>query len=294
MRIVDNKTPLSAEDAKVTETEAKRCYLLEKIQQWASNTDNVRALVQTGSLVRADGLADEFSDIDIEIIAREPHLLAVTDGWIGAIGETITVLHLDAEDDQQWPTRLVIFEGRTKVDFTLAGLSRLTRMAADNQLDPLYQRGYRLVMDKDNLAQRLPAAILTGSTRTIPTEAHFCQRVEEFWFEAFHVPGYLARNELFLVKQRDWTMKELLLEMIEWHALVDSGGLTDVWHGGKGMRGWAGEEIWLQLDQTFGHFDAEDAWRAYGATTTLYARLAREVAGIKEWVYPDRVEKLLR
>lgn len=95
----------------MTETELKRSHLLEKIHQWATITDNVRALVQTGSLVRADGLADEFSDIDIEIIAREPQLLAVTDGWIGAIGEIITVLHLEAEGDQQWPTRLVIFEG---------------------------------------------------------------------------------------------------------------------------------------------------------------------------------------
>lgn len=277
----------------MTETELKRSHLLEKIYQWAIITDNVRALVQTGSLVRADGLVDEFSDIDIEIIAREPQLLAVTDGWIGTIGEIITVLHLDAGGDQQWPTRLTIFEGRIKIDFTLAGLSRLTHMAADNQLAPLYQRGYRVVLDKDNLAQRLPAATMTSPARSVPAEAHFCQRVEEFWFEAFHVTGYLARNELFLVKQRDWTMKELLLEMIEWHVIVHSEGLTDIWHGGKGMRTWAGENIWLELQATFAHFDAEDARRAYAATTTLYARLAREIASTKRWHYPNRVEKLL-
>ncbi|MEN4911954.1 aminoglycoside 6-adenylyltransferase [Erwinia amylovora] len=278
----------------MTETELKRSHLLEKIHQWATITDNVRALVQTGSLVRADGLADEFSDIDIEIIAREPQLLAVTDGWIGAIGEIITVLHLEAEGDQQWPTRLVIFEGGIKVDFTLAGLARLAHMASENLLDPLYQRGYRVSLDKDSLAQRLPAPTLAFSTATLPGEASFCQRVEEFWFEAFHVPGYLARNELFLVKQRDWTMKELLLEMIEWHAIAHSKGLADVWHSGKGIRLWAGEEIWRRLQTTFGHFDAEDARRAYDATTELYAQLAREVASTAGWNYPDRVEKLLR
>jgi aminoglycoside 6-adenylyltransferase len=55
-------------------------------------------LVQTGSLVRCDGLADKFSDLDIEIVARDPALLAEGDAWIREIGSPITILHLDAED----------------------------------------------------------------------------------------------------------------------------------------------------------------------------------------------------
>ena len=109
------------------------------IRAWATVQEDVRALVQTGSLVRHDGLADEFSDLDIEIISRDPAFLIDSDAWIDKIGSPITILRLDAEDDQQWSTRLVIFEGGIKVDFTLAGLRRVESMSGANGLDPLYE-----------------------------------------------------------------------------------------------------------------------------------------------------------
>lgn len=85
-------------------------------------------------------------------------------------------------------------------------------------------------------------------------------------------------------------MKVLLLEMMEWHALARSGGSVDVWHMGKGLRTWTDAATWAELQRTFGHFDAEDARRAYDVTTRLYSRLAREVSDVKGWAYPDRVE----
>ena len=265
----------------MTESETKRATLLENIKIWAEGTDNVRALVQTGSLVRNDGLADEFSDLDIEILAYRPHLLAESDTWIHTAGQPVTVLHLDAEGEQEWPARLVIFDNGIKADFTLSGLSRVTDMISARKLNPLYERGYRILLDKDKLAQHLPVPDFSFPVHALPSEKRFCERVGEFWFEAFHIPVYLARNELFLVKQRDWTMKELLLEMIEWHAIAHNEQATDIWHLGKGIRSWAGEEIWARLYETFGHFDATDAQRAYDATTQLYGQLARELAQMK-------------
>ena len=277
----------------MTAVEIKRSGLLASIREWASTQDDVRALVQTGSLVRRDGLADEFSDLDIEIMVRDPALLIESDAWIYKIGSPITILHLDTEDGQEGSSRLVIFEDGIKVDFSLAGLSHLESMAGVNGVDPLYQRGYSVLLDKDGLAERLPSPSFTPPIRSLPSEAHFRERVEEFWFEAFHVPRYLARGELYQVKQRDWTMKELLLEMMEWHALARSGGSIDVWHIGKGIHSWADSATWTELQETFGHFDAPDARRAYDATTRLYSRLAREVADMRGWTYPDKVEDLI-
>jgi len=108
-----------------------------------------------------------------------------------------------------------------------------------------------------------------------------------------HVPRYLARGELYQVKQRDWTMKEFLLEMMEWHAIARSGGSVDVWHIGKGIRTWTDSATWTELQGAFGHFDAQDARRAHDVTTRLYGRLAREVASMKGWTYPDKVEELI-
>ena len=268
-----------------------RTDVLGAIVAWSAAHKGVEALVHTGSLVRPDNRADEFSDLDIEIIAARPKGLAANDTWLAEIGELITVLRLD--EDQDWPTRLAIFEGGVKVDFTIAGRQRVTEMVRSG-LDPLYERGYRILLDKTGATKDLPAPSHRFPIASLPSPETFRERVEEFWFEAFHVPKYLARGELFLVKQRDWTMKELLLEMIEWHAIATSPKPVDVWHIGTRLQEWTDPGTWRELQETFGRFDAEDQKRAFEETATLYGRLGREVAARAGFHYPQRVEDKIR
>lgn len=267
----------------------RRDKILDAIILWGRRSSHVEALIQTGSLARRDDLADNLSDLDIEIIATDPTVLANNDGWIREIGDVITVLHLG--EGQKWATRLTIFDGGVKADFTLAGVARLDGMKASGVLDPLYERGYRVLMDKSGIADGLPVPTSAFPVRALPSPQRFHERVEEFWFEAFHVPRYLARGELFLVKQRDWTMKELLLEMIEWHAIAGNPKPVDTWHLGARMQAWTDPETWRQLQGTFGRFDAEDSKRAFRETTRLYSRLARDVAKHAAFEYPHRVEE---
>ncbi|WIM12733.1 aminoglycoside 6-adenylyltransferase [Enhydrobacter sp.] len=270
---------------------AVRDRILASILDWAEAHGDVVAVVQTGSLARNDGDADAWSDIDLEIIVRDPVSLADDDGWIGTIADLVIVLRLEQDG---WPTRLAIFEGGVKVDFTLAGRPRLQRMIDRRHLIPLYERGYRVLLDKNGIAKDLPAPSHSFPVRSLPSGGDFRRRVEEFWFEAFHVPRYLARGDLFLVKQRDWTMKELLLEMMEWHAITHGATPADVWHLGTRMQRWTDPDTWQELQRTFGRFDAEDARRAFEETTRLYGRLAREVAHTAGFRYPEAVEAKIR
>ena len=68
--------------------------------------------------------------------------------------------------------------------------------------------------------------------------------MEEFWFEAWHIPKYLKRNDLWVVKFRDWTMKQLLLRMLEWHAIATNGPALDISHIGVHMKDWTRSD-WL-------------------------------------------------
>lgn len=126
--------------------------LSERILAWAERDENVRALIQTGSQARGDGRSDEFSDLDVEVVVREPQLLVQSDAWFEELGEIWTMLRFD---ELKYPTRLVIYEGGAKVDFGIAGRERLDEMR--ETLDGLYERGYRVLLDKDGLAADLPA-----------------------------------------------------------------------------------------------------------------------------------------
>ncbi|MBM0107066.1 aminoglycoside 6-adenylyltransferase [Steroidobacter sp. S1-65] len=267
---------------------AERDVILRNIIAWATRTAAVQTLILTGSLARGDGLADALSDIDIEVIADHPDVLIADFEWLSEIGPLVTVLPLNPSAEQRWATRLAIYSSGTKVDYTLASVTRLREMASQQKLVPLYERGYRILLDKPGLAVNLPRPSGRVPTVPLPSSEAFRAAVEEFWFEAVHVPKYLVRGELWLVKQRDQTMKALLLQMLEWHAV--SSRAVDVWHIGTRMKQWVDGPTWDELQHVFGRFDASDCVRAFEATVALYSRLAQEVARSAGLDYPASVE----
>ena len=99
-----------------------------------------------GSRARADGRVDEFSDFDLEIIADQPELLAGDDAWFRCFGRVW--VHLPTTIRARHETRLVFYEGGMKVDLSLCGRERVRAMVEAKTLDGLYERGYRVLLDK--------------------------------------------------------------------------------------------------------------------------------------------------
>ncbi|MEV4432884.1 aminoglycoside 6-adenylyltransferase [Streptomyces sp. NPDC049555] len=261
-----------------------------RVVEWARARDDVRAVLRTGSRARRDGTADAVSDHDIELYTTDPQPYAESGEWAGAFGPVLVSVGLEGPWDN--PARLVIFEDGTKADFQIVPLARLALMAEEG-LDDLHARGYEVLHDPDGAAAALPAP--TGrAPAPLPEAGEFADLCEEFWFEAAHLPRYLARGELWVAASRDRTTKELLETMIEWHALTRYGPDHDVWYGGTRMRRWAAPGIWERLPQTFGAFTAPDMLRAARATAGLFAELAGEVAAAHGFPYPDTAERTVR
>jgi len=59
--------------------------ILSKLVSWASARDDLRGIAVVGSRARSDRAADEWSDLDLLVMARRPaRYLARTD-WLAAI-----------------------------------------------------------------------------------------------------------------------------------------------------------------------------------------------------------------
>jgi len=102
--------------------------------------------------------------------------------------------------------------------------------------------------------------------------------------------GGLARQELWLVKFRDWSTKELLLKMMEWNAQARAGWGANTWFMGKHLCAWVDAATWEALHSAFAHFDGDDSWLSLSATLDLFRRLATETAGMLGYAYPDEVD----
>ena len=172
----------------------------------------------------------------------------------------------------------MFFADATKADLQIYPAAELDRLAAEG-LDPfLHERGYRVLLDRTGRAARLPAPTRRPPRREAPDEAGFQAVCRELWFEAAHIPRYLRRGELWVVKHRDWTMKQMLLQMLEWHAQSRHGQEHDTWYIGTKLRRWLDPALWERLDGVFARFDAADSWRALAAQIALFEDVSAEVA----------------
>jgi aminoglycoside 6-adenylyltransferase len=264
---------------------------LSRLVDWANAQPDIAALILTGSRARPDGAVDSFSDYDLEIFTTDPERYTSDSGWMKEIGDVWVLLA--TESSRGCPTRLIIFEGGRKVDFSILPVSALGEAVDDNERNELYARGYRLLIDRNGLASRLPPPSYELAPRQVPNEDEFRATVDEFWFEAWHIPKYLDRNDLWVVKHRDWTMKGLLLQMLEWHAAAASGPALDIPHIGVRLKDWTRADTWDRLHETFGRFDAADSQRALLATISLFRDVAKETSSMLGYSYPDDVDKAI-
>ena len=254
-----------------------------RICEWASREDAIRAIVVTGSLARDDGSADAYSDLDIQVIATDINRYTADDRWLDGLGEVWIrfPLYKDA------PYRLVWFSGGIKVDFQFVPLRHILPMIESGQLSDEYQRGYRVVLDKDDLYRHMPTSPRTFPQPPAPTAEAVHASINEFWFEAVHVAQFIRRREFWVVKYRDWTMKLNLLRMLEWHARARNQGAINTWLLGKRIRDWAGKEDYAAIRKIWTGWDAADLWDGLLLQLELFRRLSAELTSALEHDYAD-------
>ena len=263
--------------------------LLTKIIDWAKEQEPIRALILEGSMAATEG-ADHLSDYDVNMFISDPQHYVQDESWLSLFSEIWTYVP-DKTDYQgmTFPTRLVIFKDGIKVDFILYSTDVLKNFSTAGLPDN-YDIGYRVLLDKDGMTDKLPAPSFKGYRIGRPTARDFIDCVKEFWFEAYHVAKYLTRNDLWVAKSRDWNTKVLLIRMIEWHERGKHGWEYRTHPLGKQMRSWVSADTWQELVGSFSQLERDDGWLALFATVELFGRISRETAKLVGCNYPTDLE----
>ncbi len=246
---------------------------IDRIIHWARDEEAIRAVVITGSLARGDGSVDEFSDLDAQIITRDILRLTRDDSWLDAHGEVWIrfPLHVDA------PYRLVWFASGRKVDFQFVNPDEILAMRESGELSDEYLRGYLVALDKDGLLADLPPSPRQFPMPAPPSRREVEAAINEFWFEAIHVAQFIRRREFWVAKYRDWTMKENLLRLLEWHARAMAEEDVNTWLLGKRILQWTDAPSAEAITRIWPRWDAAETWRALLAQLELCRRLSREL-----------------
>jgi aminoglycoside 6-adenylyltransferase len=286
--------------------------ILSKLVSWATARDDLRGIAVVGWRARSDHPSDEWSDLDLLVMARHPgRYLARTD-WLAAIEKPWLAVKEPTPIGGQ-EILLVTFEGGTKVDISVvpsrtfalaaravgilrrypAAMSLLPGVARERllALSDVLNRGLRVVLDKDGVARHLEAGGLPMAAPTPPTEDEFADLVCRFLNEQVWIALKLRRGELFVARTLgESRLSALLLRMIECHARAKGIPWSASYEHGRLLESWAPPEVIRRLDEVFPRYDAAEIWAARFAALDLFRSLAEETGARLGYPYPHQLE----
>src|ERR1700722_1167109 len=177
--------------------------MLEKILEWGKKEEAVKALILLGSRAGRQPI-DHFSDYDLSVFCDTDEFYTGSESWLSQFGNVwVCIKEKVLYKSKTFPSRLVIFKGGIKVDFSFLSLDVLDEIAQSSALPDNYNLGYKILLDKDDRAARmLPPQFEVKAIK--PSEQEFHEVVKEFWFEIYHVGVYLKRGDLWSMKFRSW------------------------------------------------------------------------------------------
>jgi aminoglycoside 6-adenylyltransferase len=263
--------------------------LITKLLDWAGEDANIRAMAVIGSHARLDHPADEWSDLDILLIAADPESYLYSTGWIDSIAQPWLVFREPTPDGRGLELR-VLFEGGLDVDFVpiSSGLARaMLEGGVPADVADLIYRGIRFLVDKDGFSEQIQRLEIEQPRYAPPTEAEFLQLITDFWYHAVWTAKHLRRGELWWAKACcDGYLKELLRRTLEWRSHREGTGDVDTWMRGRFLEEWADPRAVSTFKRIYGHYDKADIWRALWETMTLFRWVARETADCLNFSYP--------
>lgn len=264
---------------------------MERIIPWATERDDVRGLAEVGSRTSTVP-ADEWADMDLMLLVRDPRVFHDSDDWIREIGPSwLSLKHPGPFEGL--PVRQVLFEHA--LDFDIVAISagtlamRLEVPAVAFLLGGGFQGGFRPLVDKDGEIESLELPHHPAGPESSGISADdFDFVVNDFLFQVVWASKHLRRGELWAAKDDvDGYMKADLARVIEWHTLTMRPG-TDTRSGGRYLERWADPSIVERLADTFATYDAADIARALLAMLQLFRDVASETAAALGFSYPDR------
>jgi aminoglycoside 6-adenylyltransferase len=251
------------------------------IADWADQEDDVRAAIVVGSRSRAEVPADEWSDLDVVLFARDPGSLLEREDWVRRFGRVrLTFLEPTAVGGQR--ERRVLYDDGTDIDFAVVPVEGIDDPAAAE----VASRGIRILVDKDGAIARRLADLPPTQQPHPPAQREFDEVVADFFYHSLWAARKLRRGELFTAKLCvDGYLKWTLLKLLEWEAHSRDPAI-DTWHNGRFLERWSDPQALAALRGAYAHYDEGDVRRALFATMDMFRLVARQTAERLELSYP--------
>lgn len=254
----------------------------------AAQDATLQAVIMIGSGSRQDTPADEFSDLDLIIATTRPEdwLCGDMPDRLGDVRIAFTEPTLGGGTE-----RRILYAGSLDVDLIVFTPGQLKKAVLDGVAGWVMNRGYCVMHDEMGVSPLLARHVPPAAGFTPMGEAEFANVVNDFFFHAVWADKKLRRGEIWTAKMCiDAYLKRLLLRVLE----LARCGERDVWHDGRFLDRWAGEETTAALRRCFARYDAQEMASALRETVLLFIARGREAAKRQGYAWPARAEDAAR
>jgi aminoglycoside 6-adenylyltransferase len=271
-----NSTVIELDEQLLANLNTRMELMCAAVVDWAFERADVAALVLVGSHARGEVPADRWSDLDLIFLLDDPAPYTESAAWVEEFG-TPVVTFLEQTPDGHWERR-VLYETGEDVDFVLFPAHVLELLEASENAAGLLARGYRLLVDRVGMEERLAAAAALARPPGAPTQRELAELASDFWYHALWTAKKLRRGEVFTaIDCLDGYMKARLVSLMAMHAhSVDPA--VDTWHSGRFVERWGDPGALAALEEAYARYDLRDVARALWATIDVFQGLEEETA----------------
>lgn len=266
---------------------------LKSIIDWAANNQDISAVLLTSSLVNPLAPVDEFSDLDIEIVFEHNAGYISDNTWIQNFGTPIAMIEEDETHfGDQHAMKMVLYDDEVKVDFKLYSKHKFVEQIIQNQLPEDWDIGYKVLIDKNGITQKMHKPTYRVSIIKKPTEKDFQQTVKDFWWDTTYVAKCLKRDEIFYAKFMSETIirTAYIIPIIEWYIAVQHDWNITTNKHGRLFKKYLSADMWRKTEETFSGSNIEDNWNALFAMTGLVSKIGIQLAEELGYQYPTKLE----
>jgi aminoglycoside 6-adenylyltransferase len=93
--------------------------MFSRLLEWGEKNETIRTILLTSSRANPNALKDLFTDYDVEFFVQDLQPFLNSDSWIHNFGKIISCFPLKPVENENWITRLVLYEDGTKIDFQI-------------------------------------------------------------------------------------------------------------------------------------------------------------------------------
>lgn len=265
--------------------------ILSLILKTAQEDPFIRWVLLSGSRANSSITADPLQDFDITYGVQTLTPYQNNLNWLQGFGELIILQMPDQMFGQTAPavkfTSLMQFRDGHRIDLTL------------HQIDPARvfepDRLSRVLLDKDQVYEHLPAPTDQDYWPQPPTAELFADTCNEFWWVSPYVAKGLWRKELIYAKQMlESALRNQLLTMLIWEVGLHKGYAFNPGYQGKFLQKHLTADRWQALLKTYANADIEASWQALFAACDLFSQCAQIVATRFEFSYCSQEAKEVR